>query len=61
MDSSAVDSILQGAETIYEVPMRAPPLAEDVLFGYVGKLFQDGDLVMAALFISRFSYYDEDT
>lgn len=38
----------------YEVPMRAPPLTEDVLFGYVGKLFMDGDLVMAALLILGF-------
>lgn len=38
----------------YEVPMRAPPLTEDVLFGFVGKLFTDGDLIMAALLLVGF-------
>lgn len=38
----------------YEVPMRAPPLTEDVLFGYVGKLFMDDDLIMAALLMVGF-------
>lgn len=38
----------------FEVPMRAPPLTEDVLFGFVGKLFMDNELIMAALLMVGF-------
>ena len=38
----------------FEVPMRAPPITEDIIFGFAGKLFSEGDFVMAALLVLGF-------